>query len=95
MRAHTEQGLETQIDSSVSRVRSPEPMTKLEAIANQVDNTCTVEEVHRELVDDVVSQAMLRVIQRVSRAQGGSRNHRTIVERLHTNRSELFRAMLR
>lgn len=85
MRAHEKQGLGTQVGSSSSRVHSPEPVTEPKPMGDRVENTHSTKEDHKELVDDVVSHAMLRVLLRVVGAQNGSGNRGTIAKRLHTN----------
>lgn len=63
-------GLWTQINWFASRVRTHEPVTELEPVVDQVENTRTMEEDHHELADYDISQAMLRVLQGIGFGDG-------------------------
>ncbi|XP_012477508.1 uncharacterized protein LOC105793125 [Gossypium raimondii] len=49
----------------------------------------------RLAVDDTLSQAMLRVLERVARHHSGSGRHGLVIERLWSNGAELFRGVTR
>ncbi|XP_012448687.1 uncharacterized protein LOC105771842 [Gossypium raimondii] len=68
-------------------------MSNLDTSETQVSPATETGSQSRSAGDDVLSQAMLRVLDRVAGPHSGSGGRRSIIERLWSNRAELFRGV--